>query len=667
MKKLCLILLSQIITFCSYAQVKINYPAGFHKAEINSAYLKKFLVKDYKRNCFQFADPGNSFMRPAAMISVPYDLTEIIGTTKYDAQTYNSTQNQISYNNDATISVCWNFSPDANYTSIPPYPNRGTGYNYWNSGWAMPTSIGPQTGGIRTNFPNIVVTPIGNELTIQDAAITGTTYNQIVINWRPVKGTGNWTTAISPWNTTSHYQNVKACGGLTNENVYAIWVDMNSSFNTGTLYFSRSTNGGQTWSPESTIPFLNSNYDGFEPDSYSIDARGDTVAISIGYELTDILLLKSFDAGNNWTQTIIQKHPIPHFQTCNCTSNFIVDANPIDTVRANGGDSKVIIDHQGMCHVWFSALDFHSDAGNVFIHYATDNLFYWNENLGEDTTTVWDALTGGNGNYVAVATAEDFNGNGRLDVPSDTFQTCDNFLSWGYYDGGITQMPATGIDIDGNIYVAYQTINELADTTTWHMAHRHIYCVKLQIQPGGIYDPQLFTPPYNIIPSVNQGGDGENEECIFPTMARHVIGNNNWNFSPVIMYQMDQVPGSSILSDSGSCERVKNTNLINLMRIWAIDPFTSVSDISIDQFFIGGCFPNPVSDLTTMEIYAPKSGSFNMKFYDSMGRIVIHTPNENLIAGKNFIPLNCTSLASGIYTGLVSFVNSEKTFRIVVE
>lgn len=43
-------------------------------------------------------------------------------------------------------------------------------------------------------------------------------------------------------------------------------------------------------------------YMGFGGDEYSIDARGNTVAIALGSTITDLMLLKSTDAGLTWTK-----------------------------------------------------------------------------------------------------------------------------------------------------------------------------------------------------------------------------------------------------------------------------------------------------------------------------------------------------------------------------
>src|SRR5436190_13784506 len=148
-----------------------------------------------------------------------------------------------------------------------------------------------------------------------------------------------------------------------------------------------------------------------------------------------------------------------------------------------------------MCHVWFSALRYYNDFmgdGAYNPLWGTDNLYYWNENMSQN-------------GYVAIASAQDFNGNGILDLPMDTFASCNLIFPWGQYGGGITQMPSAGIDSLGTIYLSFQTIDELSDTTFYHKVHKHIYMMTLPSP----YNPANWTSPYDIVPSIAAGGSGE--------------------------------------------------------------------------------------------------------------------------------------------------------------
>lgn len=635
------------------AQIRELYPGGLKKGIVTKSYRKAF-----KQNSDFVTQNGTAPYRlnHSTLFSIP--ITEIIGMTKFDLQTYRSVLNNFSVNDDETVSACYNFSPDANTSSNPPYPFRGTGYNYLDSnGWTYPypgvmNSIGPATGDPRSGWPNVVVTPSGKELLFQYSNNSSNSFNYISMHSRPVKGTGAWMTNQTFWNTTSNYLFPRACGGVINENVYVIWL--NDSIGHAELFFSMSSNGGVSWTPEVTLPLL-SNYPTFINDSYSIDGRGNTVAISIGYEYTDVILLKSIDAGVNWTKTIIQKHPIPQFSACACSTNYIQDSIPIDTVRANGGDSKVLIDNNGMCHVWFSALDYYADtSGQVFTNTHTDNLFYWNESLGADTTTVWNSLTGGNGSYVAIAQAEDFNMNGIIDLPQPSSPTCFEVL--GEYGMGITQMPSAGIDANGKIYLCYSTVNELADATTWHLARRHVYTMSLPFP----YNPANWSYPGNIIPMINDGGDGENEECVFASMSRRVL-----NDTAYIMYQVDGTPGLSTYNP-GACQTVLNLNQLNMIRVWGAPSFTTkINDIISPESSISA-FPNPCSNEFTLQYFTKNNLQLNIELRDVTGKLLL-SRFENCFAGMNYIKISTNKFSNGIYFCSVITDKEISIQKIIVE
>jgi hypothetical protein len=580
----------------------------------------------------------------------------IVGNTKFDLQTYGSASNLISVNNDNSISTCWTFSPDDNFT-IPPYPFRGTGYNYYDSStqiwsYAFPNLPTNRTENSRTGFTNIVVTPSGHEMTIAHQAVTSTTFSRLAINYRATKGTGLWALS-SPWGSAGFHTWAKAAGGITNENVYVIWDGSGApptitsppnivNGQNGPLMFGRSLDGGLTWEPAKFIHEIDSNfYDGFQADCYSIDATGDTVAIAIGYELTDIILLKSVDAGQTWTKTIVLKNPIPFPTSCNCVSNYIIDGIPIDTIRAGAGDPEVLIDNNGMCHVWFSALDYYIDSARIIVDYSTDNLFYWNENLGPDTTTVWDPILGGHGGYVSIAHAEDFNGNGKIDIPVDT-NTCGPTYHFGLYGMGLTQMPSAGISenfpYDGRIFLCFSTINELADTTGG-FARRHLY--------GTFIDPPYIPNSWhfaeNLIPSLADGGNGEFEECVFGSMARNAINNTAY-----ILYQADSIPGTTF-SPIGSCLSNYNQNILNDIRVTKYTPFPTAIEKILFADESRSAFPVPSIDKLNLQFILSKNSSVSLEIKDMSGKIIKSFPQTKYLIGKNIFSIDISDIPSGIY------------------
>ena len=469
----------------------------------------------------------------------------VIGGTFYDLQTNHSVNNNIVVDNDGTVSTTWNFSPN----SISGFPLRCAGYNYFDGiNWFTPFGTPPSLP--RIGFPNIVVTPSGKEMIIAHTSILDssgqpTDSNKLIIMWSAIKGSGVWDTIFYPWGNIQDQTWSKACGGITNENVYVVSRGRKSNAmlgDPGPLLFAKSLDGGLTWTASSILADIGSTYYlGFGGDSYSIDATGNTVAITYGDAFTDIGLLKSTDAGQTWTKYIIQQHPQPMYDiTADSLSDINLDGIA-DTISTNGSDSKVLIDNNGMCHVWFSAFRYLNDIvgdGSYTPFYATDALYYWNENMNQ------------NNDYVAIASAQDFNGDGIINTSSYVITHCTTIGPWGNYGGGITQMPSAGIDSNGVIFLSYQTLVEypVGDTAFYHMSHRHVFMMTLSPP----YNPALWTVPYNLVPSVSQGGDGFNQEAVYATTARNVKDGYVYT-----LYQRDYAPGHA-LSVSGSCYLLEN-------------------------------------------------------------------------------------------------------------
>ncbi len=136
----------------------------------------------------------------------------VIGNTLYDLQSNRGPARRIVNNGDGTLSANWTFS--ANQSG---YPDRGTGYNYYDG-----TSWGPsptaRLEGVKTGFANMAVVG-GNEYTLAHVGATGAG-----MLMKRTKGTGAWT-AYTPVGGTPPSTDVwfrMAAGGANNNTIHAI-------------------------------------------------------------------------------------------------------------------------------------------------------------------------------------------------------------------------------------------------------------------------------------------------------------------------------------------------------------------------------------------------------------------------------------------------------------
>lgn len=642
MKKNILVIIVCLISFHAFAQVAQKFPAGFRKAKIPERF-KNTGIDLNERNVVE-----NQFLLSRSVIpneSVNYLNSvqeEAVGITFYDLQTYGSISNRLIVNNDGTIATAWTTSPDAIVTTNPPFPSRGSGYNYFDgSTWIYTTLSGIREESVRTGSTNLVNTASGIEMLIAHNNTSNQLYNNISIARRITKGSGAWT-MYNPFGISEQDFFPKACSA--DENVYIIWHGGNSfpvAGQSGPIYFSHSSDGGNTWSAKVVPNLIDSvYYKGFGADNYSIDAKNNIVVIGFGDKYTDVGILKSLDSGQTWTKTIIQPHPISLYN-----KNFNSDANNdgiADTLLTNNGDVNVLIDNNGMAHVWFSKTRYYYDSLGGFGYFPhEDGLQYWNESMGAN-------------NYVEIAAAQDYNGNGILDFPHDTSWAI-NSGHIGYYPiGGLTIMPSAGIDASGKIYLTYSSVNESTDTSVIAELSRHIYISTL----APPYSPSDWSYPYDIIPSIASGGMGEMQEGAFASIARSV--DNNFAY---ILYQRDERPGIRVIAPPGSWDSNQGPSDLILTKVETITLNNYTNNRS--ELFISQNYPNPVKGTTYINISIKNPGDVRFEVCDIIGKPVYSETRKRLAEGNHTISFDASKLSAGIYNYTVTSNGQRLTKQMI--
>ncbi|HNW00278.1 MAG TPA: hypothetical protein PKL06_12965, partial [Chitinophagales bacterium] len=204
----------------------------------------------------------------ACMLLVPISFfgQTAIGITSYDVQTNNGAKHRIHVNPDGTISAAWTGSMD--YTGALTFADRGMFYNHYDGIWgAWPAArVEPVKTGfgelIRVDDHEVMLSHDG-VLGIQlfaNATIGGTSFTELA-------GSddipGFWPSAYCPNGTNDLYV-------------------INANANPPTeLRFSRSDDGGVTWSVlNSVLPFL-TIADGFPGLSSGLYQGAETYQIAV--------------------------------------------------------------------------------------------------------------------------------------------------------------------------------------------------------------------------------------------------------------------------------------------------------------------------------------------------------------------------------------------------
>jgi len=340
------------------------------------------------------------FLLPFLFGTHLFSQSTVIGTTGYDLQTNACSKNRMRVYDDGKVSVIWTGSD----MTDGAWADRGMYFNHYNGiSWgAFPTD---RIEAMRTGFGEIL-TVAGREVVIshyaglgpniklyRNAGIGSTVWTEL-----PTSGlvSGMWPSAYCPEGTNDIYL-----------------VTTNSSTPTA-INFSRSDNGGNSWSVlSSPLPFLTNaeGIDNLTAEVYPIAVHGNDVYILYGATGTDLKLLHSPNKGNpgTWEQTILVDFPIDNY---NGELGEISDINGdgvADTVETTDQAHEMIITDDGTVHIWsglYLLLDWNAGAEGWSYFPRTPGMWYWNSTMTDptyiDLLIDWDNTDGLNDPFAGI-------------------------------------------------------------------------------------------------------------------------------------------------------------------------------------------------------------------------------------------------------------------------
>ena len=314
------------------------------------------------------------------MVMIPQ--TTLIGKTKYDVVTNNALSNRFYRFDDGRMVATWiGGMQDA------AFPDRGSFYNYFNgSEWTSNPDNIVRIEDVRSGW--VSWSPFGNGEVI--ASHDGA--DGINIWTRATVGTGNWTkkTTVMGGDTWP-----RICVNDGVMHLISCQQDASGTPASTVLYYSKSTDGGETWSTNHvpfTSHFPDYNYSGYcySADSYVwAEPVNGVIAFSLASSLGDLLIYKSTDNGANWQKIVVWESPVKGF----------VPPTQTPDVTCPGGAQSLVIDTEGKCHLVFTAnVSYASD--NIYTYWEESWAYYWNENLppftGPDPYEVFNPIVNPN-------------------------------------------------------------------------------------------------------------------------------------------------------------------------------------------------------------------------------------------------------------------------------
>lgn len=578
------------------------------------------------------------------------DETEIIETV-YDLQTNAALGGRFIVFNDGTMAaVC---TRGVENPSGFAFPDRGTGYNYFNG-----TSWGPKPTArietVRTGWPSVAKWGPNGEIVV---AHRGGTL-PLAISTRQTKGTGSWNQIFynGPGGTGSpqYLWPRMTTTGPNNEFIH-LFALTTPSANGGTpwlgqdgcLLYNRSQDGGVTWDIQhQLLAGMGSDYyTNFMADDYVVASKGNTVVLMSVSAWKDLFLMKSTDNGNTWQKIMIWEHPYPFF-------DFNTTLMP-DTLYAVDNSANMAIDNNGIVHVVFgisrvARLASNPPAPGYYSYWPyTDGIGYWNETMGQipDAPNVHHTLkpeyleTMG----MLIGWTQDVNNSGFIfdyeGTASPPFAV--------YRSLGISTMPT--IAINGNmIAMAYSSVTETYVTADGTMNYKHIW-MRFSYDKGQTWGPFFDIQSDNIFHLF--------DECIYPVLAPSTNAAGAFQ----LIYQADNIPGLYLDEDHDPViNRVIHNSLnftVGMEKPAILPVHTAISPL----------YPNPASSQTEFSIQLTQTAHVSAEIFTTTGQKSYVLPAKLYPAGIHTLKIDLSSLKPGVYLVRIEAGNERSSQKLIIQ
>lgn len=556
-----------------------------------------------------------------------------VGLTNYDLQSNGGSRSAIIEHSDNHVSLVFT----QYHGSTTTYPERGTGYAYFNgTDWLTNAQSGNERveGTVRTGWGTLLSN--GTEEFVVSHGLGTGAYGRYQ----------NIGTSVKNWAGVS---NLTVSGGLlwprsaTNGTNYYMVGCTGAASPYGFKFF-KSTDAGRNWT-SSDLPTFSTKYYSGSGDGYSIDAKDNIVAIVFFGEWADVTLWKSTDYGQTFTATTIMDFPVDKY---NLSVGPIIDKDNnsvADTVMTTDGCGDVIIDKDGKVHVVFGimrvldeTIETTGDPASSYFPY-TDGILYWNESMPAGVYNGGVSRTNFHDLYIdnqveEVAWTPDLNGNNSYDFVSV------GATQWpfGTYYSSLASHPTLGTDIYGNIFMVFDAVMEgtsYVKATATPNAQQYRYCWLRYRTPWG-----EWSDFYNL------SEQDQYAENVYADMVSHIKSDNIYYWS-----QWDNEPGLNLQGDEDAI-----TDNYILGKVITLTYSDSVYQAINTPAISATVAPNPVMDVVTIS----SNSKCNYSIIDINGREVLAGTMQSKSA-----TINVEGLQSGVYFVRLSSENGTTTQKII--
>ncbi|MFN6293315.1 MAG: T9SS type A sorting domain-containing protein, partial [Bacteroidota bacterium] len=397
------------------------------------------------------------------------------------------------------------------------------------------------------------------------------------------------------------------------------------------MVYSRSKDGGTTWDKQHVmLPDYDSTLtNNGGADQYTIDVKGNTVAIVNADLLQGVIAWKSTDGGDNWQRIIVDT-----FKYAPWTGK----TEMLDTPYTNDGTVDVIIDNNNKLHVFFGlgrVLDTDTTDESYSFYPGTQGMMHWSE--ATDKTSL-----------IASGNQFDRDEDGFNGLEQATYAA----LSGGNVPSGLStvarlgstsalRQPASAMDANGNLYCLFSVPIE-QDISDLGANFRDIGVV--YSTDGGA----TWSLPQNVTQVLGREDD-------FASTCR--VANGFLHMT----WQQDEIAGTNLQNNSGAFGN--HPVVLNLINYQAI-PVTEILKGNIGMLYgvnvekpntgavmvVNQNYPNPFSNETNVMVYLTNPGDIKVEVRNAMGALVKTQTHSNLYKGNHELTISANGLSTGVYT-----------------
>ncbi|MDR2084501.1 MAG: T9SS type A sorting domain-containing protein [Bacteroidales bacterium] len=602
-------------------------------------------------------------------INMPYNVTQStktvalapqeteVGYTYYDLQSNSTLGNRFYRYADGSIGATWTGGMEAT-----AFPDRGSFYNFWTElndgswGWEInPNDVG-RIENERAGWPSYA--PYGNngELIVSH---NGAGYN---LYKRDQAGTGEWDKFSEYVSTKSTWPRV--C--VNNDVIHVLHYEELTDH--GDIYYSRSADNGQTWSPHVETPHLIGSdyyhYLAFSSDRYIwAEPNNGVIAFGIFSNKSDIIIMKSENNGDTWEKIIPWEHPIPFFDY----NTQIFD----DTICAPTGAASIMIDDDGKCHIAFVVCRYiYTETGGSYTYWpASTCALYWNEDMPNftDVNNQYDVLyVDRHTEYMddgrcILAYGFDFDGDGSW------YGTNGNEgITYYRTQGVINNISMAQVSLDRLVFAVCATDESVILTPAPYMAKRIYLCSynfdeiyeEWRFDSSWVTDPDMVSFDLwseTVVEIDNAGWYGmikgfvhNFDECVYPQILAQKVPAGELGGNFYVFYSIDQTPGEAIIEHARNPQYGIYTENTIVMWAEAMDfsgaKFPEIKPDGVDKYRSENknlkVYPNPATNMVNISV----EETVNCIIYNMAGQAVV---KQVLSAGSNTV--NISNLKTGVY------------------